>query len=162
MTSNVWWQSSEFWGLVGVLLGFVLSEGKEMLLRRRRRRAHWGALRAELDFCGRLAETDIQDGVIAPLYRLPTVAYSQSFPALLSDGALDETEVQSLMQFFSEVETLNRGLDLAQTARENNNEHALHAEFERNQLRATRLLRSTAAAAQNYYQSARAVVDAHI
>ena len=44
------------------------------------------------------------------------------------------------MQYFSEVETLNRGLDLAQTARESGDEQALQAEFERNILKATRLV----------------------
>jgi len=99
-----------------------------------------GALRAEIEFCRRLAETYVRDRVIALLYRLPTTAYSQSFPVLLSDAAVAETEVQSLMQFFSEVETLNRGLDLAQTARESGDEQALRAEFERNLLKATRLM----------------------
>ncbi len=65
------------------------------------------------------------------------------------------------MQFFSEVETLNRGLDLAQTARESGVEQALQAEFERNLLKATRLM-PAAATAESYYQPARAVVDAHV
>ena len=120
-----------------------------------------GALRAEIEFCRRLAETYVRDRVIALLYRLPTTAYSQSFPVLLSDAAVAETEVQSLMQFFSEVETLNRGLDLAQTARESGDEQALQAEFERNLLKATRLM-PPAAGAENYYQPARAVVDGHV
>jgi hypothetical protein len=162
MTSKFWWQSSEFLGLVGVVLGFVLSEVKQWSVRRRRRRAHWGALRAEVQFCGKFAEAYVADEVIAPLYRLPTVAYSQSFPALLGDAAVDEQEVQSLMQFFSKVETLNRGLDLAQMARENDDEHAQKAEFARNCLKATSLLPSRAAGAQNYYQPAWAVVNAHI
>jgi hypothetical protein len=162
MTSEVWWQSTELWAaLRGVLLGFVLSEGKEAWARRRRRKAHWAALRAEIEFCGRLAETYIRDRVIAPLYRLPTTASSQSFPALLGDSAAAETDVRSLMQFFSEVETLNRGLDLAQTARENGDEQALQAEFDRNLLKATRLM-PRAAATENYYQSARVAVDAHV
>jgi hypothetical protein len=162
MTSETWWQGTELWAaLLGVLLGFVLAEAKEAWTRRRRRRAHWGALKAEIEFCRRLAETYIRDRVIAPLYRLPTTAYSQSFPALLGDAAVTETEVHSLMQFFSEVETLNRGLDLAQSAREAGDEQALQAEFQRNILKATRLI-PPAAAAENYYQPARAVVDVHV
>ena len=161
MTSGIWWQTTELWAaLLGVLLGFILAEGREWWARRRRRRTHWGALRAEIEFCRGLAETYLRDRVVAPLYRLPTAAYSQSFPALLGDAAVAETEVQSLIQFFSEVETLNRGLDLAQTARERSDAQALQAEFERNLLKAQRLV-PPGANAENYYQPARAVVDAH-
>jgi hypothetical protein len=162
MTSEAWWQSMELWAaLLGVLLGFVLAEVKETWARRRRRMAHWGALRAEIEFSRRLAETYVRDGVPAPLYRLPTTAYSQSFPALLSDAAVAESEGRSLIQFFSEVETLNRGLDLAQTARESGDEQAHQAEFERNLLKARRLM-PPAAGVESYYQPARAVVDAHV
>jgi hypothetical protein len=45
--------------LVGVLVGFVLAQGVESLRGRHRRRAHWGALRAEIDFC-RAARRDVQ------------------------------------------------------------------------------------------------------
>jgi hypothetical protein len=58
--------------LLGVLLGFILAEGKEWLARRRRRGAHWGALSVETEFCRVLAEAYVRDRVIAPLYRLPT------------------------------------------------------------------------------------------
>jgi hypothetical protein len=55
---DVWWQSTELWAaLLGVLLGFILAEAKDWWARRRRRRAHWGALRVEIEFCRRLAES---------------------------------------------------------------------------------------------------------
>jgi hypothetical protein len=162
MTPEPWWESKELWSaLLGVLLGFALAEVKEALVSRKRRKAHWGALKAEIEFCRRLAETYVRDRVVAPLYRLPTTAFSQSFPALLADAAITEAEVHSLMQFFSEVETLNRGLQLAQSARESGDQQTLQAEFERNILKATRLI-APGAVGDNYYQPARAVVDAHL
>jgi hypothetical protein len=157
-----WWQSPKLWApLLGVVLGFILAEAKDWLVRRRRSRAHWAALRAEIEFCRRMAETYSQDRVMAPLYRLPTAAYSQSFPALLADGLLTESETYSMIQFFTEVETLNRGLDLAQAARERNDDHALQAEFDRNLLKAQGLMPHEVHA-QDYYQPARAAVDAHL
>lgn len=76
MTSYSWWLSKDVWGpLVGVLLGFVLAASKDWFARRRRRKAHWGALRAEMQFCRDLAEVYEAEEVVAPLYRLPTTAY---------------------------------------------------------------------------------------
>jgi hypothetical protein len=164
VTSDDWWQSTELWAaLLGVLLGFILAEGKDWWTRRRRRKSHWGALRAELEFCRHLSETYVRDRVIAPLYRLPTTAYSQSFPALLGDAAVAEREAQSLIQFFSEAEALNRGLDLAQSARERGDQEALEAEFKRNLLKAGMLIPPSAGGnSENYYRRARAVLDAHL
>lgn len=146
--------------LLGAILGFILSEGKDCLARCRRRKSHWCALRAEIEVCRSKAETYLCDCVMAPLYRLPTTAYSQSFPVLLGDAAVAEGEVESLIEFFTEVESLNRGLDLAQTARERGDEGALQQEYGRNRLKAERLVPSLPSA-KNYYTSARAVVDAH-
>jgi hypothetical protein len=58
----------------------------------------------------------------------------------------------ALTRFFSEAETLNRGLDLAQDAR--NDEAKLAAEFSRNLLKVQRL---TAC-----YESALKAVNAHL
>lgn len=162
VTPDPWWHSPELWAaLLGVVLGFILGEAKDWRLRRRRRRAHWAALRAEIEFCGQTATTYLQDPVQAPLYRLSTAAYSQSFPALLADGVIAETEARRMIKFFSEVHTLNRGLDLAQAARERNDEPALQAERERNLLKARRLAPHDTYP-QSLYQAARAVVDAHL
>jgi hypothetical protein len=147
--------------LLGVTVGFFLTQAKEILSRRQRRRTHWAALRAELEFCRRRAETYVRDRVAAPLYRLPTSAYSHSFPALLSDGAVTEVEADALMQFFSEVETLNRGLDLAQAAREGGDNAAVSVEFQRNTVKASRLFPPDGGGS-NYYTAVRSAVDAHL
>jgi hypothetical protein len=59
--------------VVGAILGFTLSEGKETWLRRRRRKSHFGALRAETELCREMAETYLRDNIIAPsaLMRIP-------------------------------------------------------------------------------------------
>jgi len=153
---------TEIWAtLLGVLLGFTLAEGKEWLVRCRRRRAHWGALSVEIEFCRMLAETYLRDRVIAPLYRLPTTAYAHAFPILLGDAAVAQGEARCLVQFFSEVETLNRGLDLSQSMRERGDEQALQAEFERNLLKAARLI-PRAPSGENYYEPLRIILDAHV
>jgi hypothetical protein len=103
---------------------------------------------------GRRAETYKGGGVAAPLYRLPTTAYSSSLPALLGDGAVSEAETQALVQFFSEVYTLNRGLDLVQAARERDDQQTIQAEYGRNLLKIQRLIELHAAA--------RAATDAHL
>jgi hypothetical protein len=51
--------------------------------------------------------------VEAPLYRLPRSAFETCYPQLLADSAISAAESRALMIFFNEVETLNRGLDLA-------------------------------------------------
>jgi hypothetical protein len=124
--------------LAGVLLGSAISYGVEGLRRGQRRRAHWAALRAEIDYCLWRAETYEADKIPAPLYRLPTVTYSSSLPALLGDGVVSESEVRALIAFFSEVETLNRGLDLVQAAR--GDQQTMQAEYERNLLKIRSLL----------------------
>jgi hypothetical protein len=138
--------------LFGVALGFALAQMGNWWVSRRRRKAHWAALRAELRFCHGLVNTYEKDRIAAPLYRLPTAAYSRSFPALLSEAAVTEDQAMALTRFFSEAETLNRGLDLAQDAR--NDEAKLAAEFSRNLLKVQRL---TAC-----YESALKAVNAHL
>ncbi len=140
--------------LVGVLVGFLLAQGVEWRRRRRRRRAHWAALRAELAFCKGLAETYRDADIGAPSYRLPSITYSHSLPALLGDGAVNESEAKALIEFFSEVETLNRGLDLAQAARERGDTQAVAAEHGRNLLKIRRLV--------DFHRPAREAVDVHL
>ena len=68
-------------------------------------------LKAEIEFGGGLAATYFSDNVQAPLYRLPTMSYENALPILLADGAASESDVSALMTFYSEVQTLNRGLE---------------------------------------------------
>ena len=154
-----WWMPIAA-SLSGVALGFVLANVRDWWSRRRRRKAHWSALGAELEFCRHHAEVYSRDYIAAPLYRLPTVAYRHSLPALLAEGAVNEGDLDPLMVYFNEVETLNRGLDLAQSARDKDDE-TLQAEVKRNRLKAERL-RSSSDAGTNYYAEARAAVDRNL
>jgi hypothetical protein len=138
--------------VVGGVLGFVLGEMKEWLARRRRRTAHWRALSAGTELCRELAEEFLRANVMAPLYRLPTLSYSHSFPVLLADGASNAAETRAITEFYNEVETLNRGLDQSNEAR--SDESRLIEEFGRNRIKAEKLVGSA-----SYYGRIRAVLD---
>jgi hypothetical protein len=146
--------------LAGAVVGAVLGSGITLLIEwwkgRTRRKAHWAALAAEMDYCRDRAETYLHDKPAAPLYRLPTVAYAHSLPALLEEAALlDETDTRKLLSFFNEVETFNRGLDQVDRARlitdPAEQERNIQAEYTRNRLKAESL-------AREYYDDAKAVV----
>jgi hypothetical protein len=125
------------YGLIGVALGFALSQGVEWVKRRKRHDAFWHAINAELKFSGGLAEVFLDDTVLAPLYRLPRSAFETCYPQLLADGAISAAESRALMTFFNEVETLNRGLDLATD--HSGDPVKLHAEHQRNRIKAEHL-----------------------
>jgi hypothetical protein len=129
-----WWSP-----LLGVGVGFLLARVYEWFMARFRNRGHWRALRAELQVCRERAKTYETDAKAAPLYRLPIVVFPNSFPALLTDAAVDEDAARALIECYSEVESLNRGLDLIQEARERNDQQALLMEYDRNRLKAQRL-----------------------
>ena len=160
MSESVWASREAIAALLGVAVGFLLNILTEWWKGRARRRAHWAALRAEMDYCRGLAETYLRDKVSAPLYRLPTVAYANSLPSLLAEAALNETDTRNLLSFFNEVETLNRGLDQIEGARlitdPTERDKTLADEYNRNRLKAERLV---PAQAHSYYDNAKAVVD---
>jgi hypothetical protein len=122
--------------VLGAILGFIPAYFE----RRRRMRAHWAALRAEAEICGRMAQAYLTDGVAAPLYRLPEAAFSVSFPALLADGALGTEETTELAGFWAEVQTINRGLDNANTALNSQDSQRLASEAGRLKLKCQQLL----------------------
>ena len=86
-----------------VLFGFVLGWLPAWANRRRRLKTHWSAIRAELDLCSERASALLHDAVQSPLYRLPSSAYLASFPALLTEGALTESEYSTMGRFFCQV-----------------------------------------------------------
>lgn len=162
-SSDVWWASREvIAALLGVFLGFLLSLVTEWWRGRLRRRAHWAALNAEMDYCRQLAETYLRDNVPAPLYRLPTAAYINALPGLLASGALDAVDTSNLIAFFNEVQTLNRGLDQIEDARSiqdtTERERRISEEYGRNRLKAEHLIPLNARS-PSYYDRARAVIE---
>ncbi len=124
--------------VIGVILGFALSELKDFIRRRNRAITHFKAIKAEIEFCSHMARIFIRDKVAAPLYRLPTKAYQASLPQLLSDAIVNEHELRAIQQFYMQVESLNRGLDQAELAR--TDEERLNKEFSRNYIKAEKLL----------------------
>src|SRR5512143_1285513 len=104
--------------LLGTWLGYKLKSQDEKRSRERRVRATWGAISAEVEACKRMATAYLApfEGhrVAAPQWRLPDIMLTKSLHALLGDGDPTEAEIDALLQFHTEVESLNRGLDLAQ------------------------------------------------
>jgi len=136
------------------------------LLARRRRRAHYSALKAEMEYCQHLAQVYLKDEIAAPLYRLPTVAYTNSLPALLADATLSEFDTRNLLTFFNEVETLNRGLDQAESARLITDlaerVAKLSDEFGRNGLKAKHLVSMESLSSPSYYDRAKSVITSRL
>ena len=116
--------------IVGVIVGFILSEGRRSFGEKSRNKTNFCALRAEINFCSDLAKIYVKDRKMAPLYRLPTAAYEAALPQLLSASAINEVELKAIQQFYMQVESLNRGLDQAELAR--NDRERLEAEYNRN------------------------------
>ena len=88
-----------------------------VLVSREKIKAVKGVLLQEIEVCADMAKTftapDPKYGVrvMAPLYRLPTSAFSTGLKEIM--GSISEADAQALIRFYAQVETLNRGLDLA-------------------------------------------------
>lgn len=125
---------------VFAFFGFLLGLLPPWFNRKRRLKTHWCALRAEMMLCKEKAEMLLNDNVMSPLYRFPVVAYQVSYPVVLADGAVAEDEVLALGRFFDQVHDINRGLDNAAQAKMNNDSHNIKTEYDRNLLKAERLV----------------------
>jgi hypothetical protein len=137
--------------VIGVILGFALSEIKRFFDHRNRAATNFKAIKAEIEFCSQMAQVFINDRVAAPLYRLPTNAYQASLPQLLSESSINEHELRAIQRFYMQVESLNRGLDQAEAARDN--DERLNQEFSRNYSKAEKLL-PTGQTADSYFTEA--------
>ena len=127
--------------VVLVLVGFVLAWVPQWFDRRRRIVAHLGALRAEALLCTEHANALLMDGVAAPLYRLPTIAFEKAFPVLLVEGELTEEEVLALSRFFAQAQDINRGLDNATRLAHAGDDAMLKQEYQRLLLKAGDLVK---------------------
>lgn len=122
--------------IIGVLVGYVISEFKEWSLRRRRRDALWQTIEAEIECCRDFADMYLKDEIMCPSYRLPSISYTSCLPILLSDGVLLKKDILVLTKFFNQVETLNRGLDHAHEARDRADRVRILSEYDRNRIKA--------------------------
>ena len=95
--------------LVTLLINVLVSREKIKAIKR--------VLLQEIEVCADSAktfseiDTDTAQRVMAPLYRLPNTAFLTGLREII--GALAGTDANALIQFYSQVATLNRGLDLA-------------------------------------------------
>ena len=122
--------------LLGLLLGLVPA----WFVRKRRLKAHWWALRAELNECQEKAQTLLKDRIASPLYRLPTTAFTVSFPIVLADCAIDEEEARALTRCFGLIQDINRGLDNAAALYMASDPAKMHDEHNRSCLKARILI----------------------
>jgi len=123
-----------------ILLGFILGQLPDWIKRKRILKAHWNAIWAEVNIDRVLALKYMDDKVAAPLYRLPTDVYDNSFPALLSEGNLEPKEVAEISIFFNLVKEINRGLDNVAEMHKTNDTEKLEAEYSRNLEKANMLV----------------------
>lgn len=140
-----------------LLLGFILGLGPTWWASRRKAIAHWEALRAEMTYCRSSAQVYFRAGIPSPLYRLPTKAYEAALPALLADGEVMEQEVTALLLFYSQIETINRGLDDASEAYKSKDEELLRQAWERNRIKCAVLVPGASEDSQRYLAAIEAV-----
>lgn len=144
-------------GLAGVIIGAVITQGSTAWQKRKRHFAYWSALRAEVDICRNHASNYKKDQKAAPLYRLPVTAYKKGFPALLGDGAVSHSEAKTMLDFYNMVEQMNRGLERAGEMhlklQDGGGDVFLFEEANRLSVKAEHLL--------DAHQSVRGVIDPH-
>ena len=149
--------------LAFAVFGFLLGLVPPWFSRKRRLKTHWCAIRAEMSQCKDNAATLLQDKIQSPLYRLPLIAYQTSYPVLLADGAVAESEVSILGKFFSTVQDINRGLDNAAALFMSGGvmDNKLESEHDRNKLKARNLL-DQENSNPSLYEQAKILVDRKI
>src|ERR1700682_6118237 len=104
---------------VRAVLGYKLKSSDEKTAKQQKIRATWRAISAEVEACRRLAEaylTPNESGAIVsvPQWRLPDDMLTSSVQALLADGDPTHPEVDALLNFHTEADSLNRGINLVQ------------------------------------------------
>jgi hypothetical protein len=151
--------------LAGVVVGLWFPAWREWRQKKKRHLSYWSAMSAEVDLCAGLAEAYTRDRVKAPLYRLPTIAYDNGFPALVGDGEVSEDEAPSILRFYAQVVQINRGLEYAHAAAAgpNASEEWLDREVSRLMKKAKDLFDPACADPGGpYHQGVRAAIDRHV
>nr|WP_086940645.1 hypothetical protein [Thaumasiovibrio occultus] len=115
-----------------LMLGFVLAFIPKWLDRKRKIKAHWQAITAEVSRIEAKTDMFLNDGIQSPLYRLPVKCYETSFSMLLTEGVVTQSEVHALENFYDLVQDINRGLDQVSVACAGDNEHGIAVESNRN------------------------------
>jgi hypothetical protein len=93
---------------IGVVLGFVSAVGHDALKSWQRARRLWKVVLAAALLCEKRANNYINRTVPAPLYRLPTMAFREALPFLMSDAGLTDEEYTALVEFFEWADDINQ------------------------------------------------------
>jgi len=144
-----------------IVAGFILAHIPGMFDRKRKLKTHWHAIRAELLLSKEKAGILLNAGIAAPLYRLPVVAYSTSFPILLAEGAVTEDEVMKIGRCFDQMQDINRGLDYASEMNKLGNIENVEKEHNRNCLKANALLFGEDGK-ESLFEPAKKIIDSKI
>jgi len=143
--------------LLGAVGGYWLAVAKTNRDRVNRVAAAWGAISAEVESYASMASEFVQpvggDRVMSPQWRLSTTVFQASLPALIADAAPSEREVQELLHFYREADSLNRGLDWLQEISIGGGAGAFRRD-EVNELKARRIMRGG-----EYHVAVRALLD---
>lgn len=93
-----------------VWFGFALRGWADRQREDRSLLSHVDAMGMEIRYCGQLAATYLNEGIKAPLYRLPSEAYRAAMPELRRAQLVMGGEAHTLQRFYLQVEQVNRGL----------------------------------------------------
>jgi len=119
---------------IGALAGGLVSHRLGVSHQKQRaaeiRNLHLAALKAEIEYCAKLAGTYATQGIMAPLYRFPSTVYETVYPTLVSE-TLSDADVTALTSFYSQVDQMNRGLDAMDRHRAVGNTNGMAEEFSR-------------------------------
>ena len=136
--------------MLGAVLGAVLAYLPRFLSTRQKLISNRALLLVEIDACRKMAATYLSAGFASPAYRLPSLGWSQSIPQIIAIGMIDQTQIEAVQDFYTEVASLNRGLD--QADRHMVDETRLSAETNRARLKSRNIL--------DRYEKAKGAVEA--
>lgn len=103
------------WGnIASAIVGAAIALAISWWTRRTATLGHWGAMLAEVEHCRDAAAVFLEDEVMAPLGRLPMDAFRRAYPILIENGRMRASQSHALTEFYSVVDQMNRGLELAQ------------------------------------------------
>lgn len=106
-------------------------------------KSYKSGLRAEIGLCKTMAEEYNKEGAPqAPSWRMPTHAWTNAYPELLSLGVLTQDQVTALNEIYVEINALNLGLDQINDARsmEQGSGNVMQEEANRNKLKASNII----------------------
>ena len=142
-----WWAGAVS-ALLGAVFGSCIPLWWSWRLRRIERRGDIDAMQVELHQGHLYMHALCNDGIKAPLYRLPVSLFKQALPRILGEQLLEIGAASALVEYTNRTEELNRGLDRAGDAHaalaihDHADEKWLNAEYSRNVMKATDILKT--------------------